>query len=163
WQRPGSPIMDKRGNHHSRGLRQELRQIVRRGRQVWRLVPARHKLALGGAALLMAVTSAANTAIPLLLGRLVHQLEQLKRRVGLGLVPDTLFRTALVYLGLIGGVYVLREALNVVRRYFVENTCTRIDRDMTVRVVSHLLKVDLSTLTHEKVGALHGRISRSVD
>src|SRR5262245_43334670 len=34
---------------------------------------------------------------------------------------------------------------------------------MTVRVVGHLLKVNLGNLTHEKVGALHGRISRSVD
>src|SRR5207244_4220595 len=49
------------------------------------------------------------------------------------------------------------------RRYFVETTCTRIDRDMTVRVVSHLMKVDLESLTHEKVGALHGRVTRSID
>ena len=76
---------------------------------------------------------------------------------------DTLFRTALIYLVVIGCVYLLREAINVVRRYFVENTCTRIDRDMTVRVVGHLLKVDMRTFTHEKVGALHGRISRSVE
>ncbi len=152
--------MDK---HNNRSIRQELRLIWRRGRQVWRLVPARHKAALGGAVLLMAVTSAANTAIPLLLGRLVGELEQLKRKVDAGSVPNTLFRVALIYLVVIGCVYLLREAVNVVRRYFVENTCTRIDRDMTVRVVGHLLKVNLGNLTHEKVGALHGRISRSVD
>jgi ATP-binding cassette subfamily B protein len=152
--------MEKLGNY-ARSLRQELRLIGRRGRQVWRLVPPRHKFALGCAAALMAVTSAANTAIPLLLGSLVDHL----RRIA----PDapqaanTLFRTALFFLTLIGAVYLLREAINVVRRYFVENTCTRIDRDMTVRVVGHLLKVDLGHLTHEKVGALHGRISRSVD
>jgi ATP-binding cassette, subfamily B, bacterial len=153
-------MMDK---HNHRSIRQELRLIWRRGRQVWRLVPARHKAALGGAVLLMAVTSAANTAIPLLLGRLVGRLEQLKRDVDAGSVPDTLFRVALTYLVIIGAAYLLREAVNVVRRYFVENTCTRIDRDMTVRVVAHLLKVNLGTLTHEKVGALHGRISRSVE
>ncbi|HZY83199.1 MAG TPA: ABC transporter ATP-binding protein, partial [Gemmataceae bacterium] len=152
--------MDK---HNHRSIRQELRLIWRRGRQVWRLVPARHKAALGGAVLLMAVTSAANTAIPLLLGQLVGKLEHLKRDVDAGSVPDTLFRVALTYLLVVGAVYLLREAINVVRRYFVENTCTRIDRDMTVRVVAHLLKVNLGHLTHEKVGALHGRISRSVD
>ena len=38
---------------------------------VWRLVPSRHKAAFGFAALLMAINAACNTAIPLLLGRLV--------------------------------------------------------------------------------------------
>jgi ATP-binding cassette subfamily B protein len=153
--------MERHGNHRGRSLRLELRLIGRRGRQVWQLVPARHKFALGCAAALMAVTSAANTTIPLLLGSLVDHLQRIP--------PDAqhaandLFRTALTFLTLIGSVYLLREAINVVRRYFVENTCTRIDRDMTVRVVGHLLKVDLGHLTHEKVGALHGRISRSVE
>jgi len=70
---------------------------------------------------------------------------------------------ALFYLGLIGCGYLLREGLNVLRRFLVENACTRIDRDMCVKLVAHLMKVDLSTLTHEQVGALHGRITRSVD
>ena len=34
---------------------------------------------------------------------------------------------------------------------------------MTVRLVSHLLKVDLGALARERVGSLHGRISRSVE
>jgi ATP-binding cassette subfamily B protein len=146
-----------------RGFWRSFRMILRRGRQVWRLVPLRHKVALAAAVVVMAVVSGANTAIPLLLGTLVDQLQRLQRDRQAGGAPDVLFRTAILYLGLIGAVYLIREALNVLRRYMVENTCTRIDRDMTVRVVSHLLKVDLGTLTHEKVGALHGRISRSVD
>jgi ATP-binding cassette subfamily B protein len=153
--------MDRQSNQ-GLGLRQELRLIARRGRHVWRLVPRRHKLALGGAAVLMGMVSAANTSIPLLLGSLVDQLERLSH-ANEGAATDEQFRTALFFLILIGAVYILREAINVARRWFVENTCTQIDRDMTVRVVSHLLKVDLSQLTHEKVGALHGRISRSVD
>ena len=56
----------------------------------------------------------------------------------------------------------LRELLQVVRRYLVENTCTRIERHMSVRVISHLMQADLSELTHEKVGALHGKIFRSI-
>ena len=39
--------------------------------------------------------------------------------------------------------YLVREALNVLRRFLVENTCTRIDKDMCVRLVAHLMKVDL--------------------
>src|SRR5262249_4290684 len=36
------------------------------------------------------------------------------------------------------------------------------EKETTVRVVSHLMKTDLATWTHNKVGALHGRIHRSV-
>jgi ATP-binding cassette subfamily B protein len=133
---------------------------VRRGRQVWKLIPLRHRLALGGAALLMAVTSAANTAIAMLLGQLVDRIKSgTEARVG----PEVMYQAAALFLGLIAGTYLLRELLQVGRRHLVENTCTRIDRDMMVRLVSHLLRVDLSSLTHEKVGALHGRITRSVD
>ena len=53
--------------------------------------------------------------------------------------------------------------MNVLRRFLVEDTCTRIDRDMYVRVVSHLLKVDLGVLAQDQVGALYGRITRGVD
>ena len=66
------------------------------------------------------------------------------------------------FLALIAGAYVLREVLNVIRRYLVENSCTHIEKSMTVLVVSHLMKMDLTTLTEDKVGALQGRISRSV-
>jgi ATP-binding cassette subfamily B protein len=51
----------------------------------------------------------------------------------------------------------------VVRRYIVESTCTRIERDTTVALVAHLMKIDLSSFSHERVGALHGRIQRSVN
>ena len=33
---------------------------------------------------------------------------------------------------------------------------------MTVRLIGHLMRADLATLTTEKIGALHGRIQRSV-
>ena len=58
-----------------------------------------------------------------------------------------------MYLAVIGGAYLVREVMNVLRRFLVEDTCTRIDRDMSVRVVSHLLKVDLSVLAQDQVGA----------
>ncbi|MGL4554113.1 MAG: ABC transporter ATP-binding protein, partial [Gemmataceae bacterium] len=42
------------------------------------------------------------------------------------------------------------------------NTSTRIEKAMTIRVVGHITRMDLGTLTAEKVGALQGRIGRSV-
>lgn len=146
--------------HHSRGFFAELRQMARRGRQAWRLVPRRHKAALGVAALVMALTGVCNTALPVLIGRLVHRIIEGTQA---GLTQEALYRIAAWFLAWIAAAYLLRESLNVLRRYLVENTCTRINRDMNVKLVSHLLKVPLETISQEKVGALHGRILRSVD
>ena len=68
-------------------------------------------MALGGAALIMALTSAGNTALPLLLGRLVDFIPNANDPER----PRTeLYEGALVVLGLIALVYVVREALNVI-------------------------------------------------
>ena len=142
------------------GFWRELRNIARRSGEAWRLVPRGQKLALASAVAVMSVSSAANTAIPLFLGKLVESVNPDTHR---GLTPEALTRTAATYLGIIGAAYVVREALNVLRRFLVENTCTRIDRDLCVQVIAHLMKVDLSAIAHEQVGSLHGRITRSVE
>jgi ATP-binding cassette subfamily B protein len=144
----------------SAGFAAEFRVILARARQVWRLVPRRHKGALGGAVLVMAVTSACCVAVPQLLGHLVDRVQSGVLR---GWPGDALYRTAAWFLGLIALLYLVREGLHVLRRYLVENTCTRVSRDMSVKLVAHLMKVDLATFCQEKIGALHGRIFRSVD
>jgi len=142
------------------GFLREVRSIVKRGVQTWQLVPRSQRGALAGAVLVMAVTSAANTAIPLALGKLVDSVDPARH---LDLARASLLRTAAFYLGIMGAAYLVRESTNVLRRYLVENTCTRIDRDMCVRLVGHLMKADLSVLAQQQVGALHGRIARSVE
>jgi len=144
----------------SEGFRRELRNVAWRGWQVWGLIPRRQKLMLGGSALVMAITSAAGTAIALCVGRLVDAVDRARKA---GLAPAAVYRLALTYLVILGVAYLLREGFNVLRRYLVENTCTRIDKNLCVRIVAHLMKVDLGTLSHEQVGALHGRIHRSVE
>ena len=146
--------------NYKTGLGAEVRLILQRGRQVWRLVPPQHKWALGAAAVVIFGVSVCNVAMPLLLGRLV---DGVQTGVQQGLDHSALYAIALGVLGLLSLTYVVREVLNVLRRYLVENTCTRINREMSVRLVSHLLKIDLAALSQEKVGALNGRIFRSVD
>ena len=143
-----------------RGIWRELRQIGRRGRQVWQLVPWRHRLALGGALVIVSLASAGNTAVAILMGRLVDFVDPKNTQ---GLTPRGIMKGASVYLGLLGLAYLLRESMNVLRRYLVENTCTRINKDMSVRLIAHLMKVDLSILAQDQVGALYGRINRSAD
>ena len=141
------------------GLRKELQLLVRRGKQVWSLVPWEHRGMLCVAGVLMAVTSGASTAVALLLGSLVDQIKggvETEQRAAL-------YRGTLAILGSLAVIYVVRELLHVLRRALVESSCTRINRDMQLRLVGHTLRVDLVSLGAEKVGALHGRIFRSVD
>jgi ATP-binding cassette subfamily B protein len=127
---------------------------------VWRLISWRHRLCLGGALLVMSLASGANTAIALCLGWLV---DAVNPQVHRGETQAALARTATIILGLVGLAYLIRETMNVLRRYLVEEMCTRVDKDMHVRVVSHLMKVELARLEEGQVGALYGRITRSVE
>src|SRR5579871_2090834 len=143
-----------------KGLGSELRLMIKRARQVWRLVPGRRKGALGAAAFIMALISLCNTSVPLLLGKLV---DEVKIGTEQGSTHNDLYRLAAWFLSLIGLAYLLREGLNVLRRYLVDNAYASINRHMSVKLMAHMMKVDLATLSKTKVGALHGRIYRSVE
>jgi ATP-binding cassette subfamily B protein len=141
-------------------FRAELRELVLTAKQVWRTIARRHRWALLGAVGVMAVGGVANTALPLLSGRLV---DRVSTGVTGGEPSGAIVAGATILLGYVLAVVLLRELLQVIRRYLVENTCTRIERHLSVKVVGHLMQADLSQLTHEKVGVLHGRLFRSVD
>jgi ATP-binding cassette subfamily B protein len=142
------------------GAARALRTIGSRSRQVWRLIPWRQRLSLCMALVVMCLSSGANTTIALCLGRLV---DAVSPDVNPAVARESLTRVAAFYLAVIGLCYLVREIMNVLRRYLVEDTCTRIDREVYVRVVSHLMKVDLAILARDQVGALYGRITRGVD
>lgn len=137
----------------------EMRLILSRAAHVWRLVPPRHKVSLGLSAACMAVTSGCATAIALCLGKLI---DGIKSGLEAGASPKALWENANFYLTLLIATYLTRELLNVVRRVFAERTCVNVEKEMAVRLIDHLMRVDLSSLNAEKIGALHGRIQRSV-
>ena len=145
----------------SQRLWHEVRGVARLGRSVWGLIPASQKLGLGAAVGVMMIGSlAAMSAI-----KLIGSVFKLVTRgiVEERLPRDEVLRSALWFLLAIGVAYLIRETMNVLRRFLVERACTRIDKNLCVRLVSHLLEVDLSTLSFEQVGAIHGRIARSVE
>jgi len=144
----------------SHGLWREIRGIIRRGRDVWRLIPAGQKRGLGGAGIVMAIGALANTVIPVQLGSLFAAVQKGSER---DLPRSDLLRLSLTFLAVIGVAYLVRESMNVLRRFLVENVCTRVDKDLCVRLISHLMEVDLATFSHEQVGAIHGKINRSVE
>jgi ATP-binding cassette subfamily B protein len=137
---------------------QELRTTLHRGRQVWGMVAKRDKLVLTSAGLLMAVVAACSTSVKTLLGKLVDSIDVYKTADDV-----TFYRVVGLYLLAMAGLFVMAEVLQVVRKYVVQNTTTRIERDRVVSLVAHLLRVDLADLGRERAGGLQGRISRSVE
>ena len=138
-------------------LLQEIVLIVQRLRDSWFLVARRYRVALGLAGLIMAATSAANISVAMLLGHLVDTVSSGDK------TKDAMLADTWRVLALLACIYVAREAFNVVRRMLVESSCTRLNRDVQLRVVDHVMRLDMQSLGQEKVGALHGKIFRSVD
>jgi len=143
-----------------RKFSQELRFIVFRARQVWRLVGSNRKTALAFAGVIMMLTSAGNAVVALLLGQLM---DTAQRGLQEDMPRQQLMAAAAGILGSIALIYVGREVLNILRRHLVESTAAAINRDMQTRVVGHLLRIRLTAFSSEKIGVLHGRIFRSVD
>lgn len=138
----------------------EASAIWERAKDVWWIVPRQRKYAFAFAGGIMLITSAGNTLVAVLLGRLI---DQIQRGVKEDWTHEQFYWAAGLVLLAISGIYLVRETLNVVRRYLVENAVTRLNKDIQTRLMGHLLRIDLSTLSREKVGALHGKIFRSAD
>src|SRR5262249_46481406 len=132
--------------------------IWQRRKELWRLISRADKLGLIAGVLIMALVAAGGNRIASLLGWCFYRVAAFVWR------PISEFsRVVFVALGVLAGAYIFKESLNLLRRCIVTRTTTAIERNMTVRLVGHLLKVDLGALARERIGSLHGRISRCVE
>lgn len=104
--------------------------------------------------LIMVVTGALTNIPALVLGSLVDTL------VGSGAMP---FATTVPYLLMIMAAILMREALNVLRKYLVEKTCTRVEKSRLVLLVDHMLRLEMDYYSSVQVGALNGQIHRSIN
>lgn len=111
------------------------------------------KVTLVFASFLMLITGILTNLPAVILGRLVDKLVGAK---------NIEFNLAIPFIGLVVGIILVREALTVVRKYFVENIATQTEKKQTVNVIEHLLKTDIATITQQQIGSLHGRIFRSI-
>ncbi|MEY2496739.1 MAG: ATP-binding cassette, subfamily bacterial [Verrucomicrobiota bacterium] len=129
-----------------------------RRREIWRLISRADKLGFISGILIMSLAAAIETGIAILIANFFNRVSKFVGRPAVEWMGYVIMA-----LGILAGAYVLKESLNLLRRWIVTRTTTRIERNMTVRLVSHLLKVDLGALARERIGSLHGRISRSVE
>ncbi len=132
--------------------------VWQRRKQIWRLVSAADKRGFAAGVLIMALAAAVETGIALLIGRIFDRVTGFAGRP-----PSEWIKFVVIALAALAGAYILKESLQVLRRRIVSRTTARIERNMTVRLVGHLLRVDLGALARERIGSLHGRISRSVE
>src|ERR1043166_400859 len=141
--------------HH---IGSELLLIAQRAKRVWKLIGRRERMSLIVATAIMAIAAWLNAQIPVTLGQLGTSMDT-ARKAGAqwGLSEASPLLISLCW------YFLIREVLQVLRKYLVHNTCTLGERDTEVGLVSHLLKVDISVLARDRVGALHGRIRRSIE
>ena len=142
----------------NRSLTGDLSGVWSRRKQIWALVPKADRKGFATAVLIMAACAYVETRIPIAIGEMFQKVLVLKEAVSADLV-----RYSITALSLLAGAYVLKESLNFARRWVVQGTTTRVESTMLVRLVGHLLKVDLGVMAAERVGSLHGRISRCVE
>src|SRR4051794_36867861 len=151
--------MKHEANGNNTGFWTEVRLIAAHARRVWGLISGRDRLALIVALGMMTAMSVCNTVFPILQGKMLDSIQESTSNQE---PANVVYRTAALYLALIAGVFLIREAIQVVRAYIVERTCTQIEKAMTVQVFSHLMRIDLGALTQEKIGAIQGRLTRDV-
>jgi ATP-binding cassette subfamily B protein len=129
-----------------------------RRKQIWQLVSRADKTGFTVGVLISALVAALETIIALLVGDLFDRVSRYEGR------PPSEWKNFVIgALLALAGAYILRESLQLLRRWMLGRTTARIERNITVHLVGHLLKVDLGALARERVGSLHGRISRSVE
>jgi ATP-binding cassette subfamily B protein len=141
----------------SRSLLGDIGIVWQQRRRIWKLLTRADKLGFALGVVITGVVSYIQIQIAVLLGDFFNRVLKLTDQPA-GL--STFVTRALAFLG---GYYVVKESLQLLRRWLTTRTNARIESEMTTRLVGHLLRIDLGALAAERIGALHGRISRSVE
>jgi ATP-binding cassette subfamily B protein len=134
-----------------------IRTITKIGRTSGRVFSAlqrSHKASLLIALFIMLITGGLTNVPALVLGWLVDRMVK---------STSSTFEEMFPYLGIIIVAILLREALTVARKYLVENTCTRVEKDRLVSLVSHMLKLPMDYYSSVQVGSLNGKLQRSLE
>ncbi len=146
------------GQSGSRSPEGELRMLATSAAAVWGLVPNPARYALGVAAVIMAMAAWINAQIPVALGDLANSISSAQSGA-----KHWQLRDAKGFLFLLASMFLLREVLNVARKYLVHKTTTNLDKKIMVDVFSNLMRADIASLSQDRVGALHGRLRRSAE
>jgi ATP-binding cassette, subfamily B, bacterial len=140
-----------------RSLLGDLGVIWTRRKTLWKLLGRPERFRLLGAVFVTGLVAWIQVRIAILIGTFFNDV--LKRSGDAGALSEYVTTALLILLG----YYLVKESLQLLRRWLVARTSSRIESQMTVRLVSHLLRIDLGALASDRIGAMHGRISRAVE
>jgi ATP-binding cassette subfamily B protein len=148
---------EKSSSLPSRSLLGDIGIVWQQRRRIWKLLTRADKLGFALGVVITGVVSYIQIQIAVLLGDFFNRVLKLTDQ------PAALSTFVTRALAFLGGYYVVKESLQLLRRWLTTRTNARIESEMTTRLVGHLLRIDLGALAAERIGALHGRISRSVE
>ena len=135
-------------------LLNELKEISRGFRTTVSFLERKEKINLAISAVLMLFAGFLVNLPAVILGKFVDEIIDLS---------NPTFMVAVPFLVIIIAIILLKEVLTVIRKYLVENIATQTDKKLTVKTVGHLLKTDIVEFINKyQIGALHGRIFRSI-
>jgi len=127
----------------------ELFVIIRNSLWVFSPFKAKQKLLLLFAFILILGSSLLLTLVPSYIGKLIDNINN--------------HEFVKVCLITIGALYLADLVLEIIRKYIVESAATKLLKEFTVKVTSHLLYLDIDWLNKQRSGGLNGRIQRSVE
>jgi ATP-binding cassette subfamily B protein len=123
-------------------------------RDLWTHLSPRDRRLLTLAAVVMLLACALAAVLPVLIGQLVdHVLQGNTVSVSGAARP----------LAVIASLVIVAQTLQVIRRQLVEVVATGFERDIRVMTYGHMLRIDLDHIRHGKVGAIYGRVNRSIE
>ena len=140
-----------------RSLLGDIGVVWARRKTLWKLLGRPERSGLLAAVTITVLVAWIQVRIAILIGRFFNDV--LKRTGDASALSEYVTTALLILLG----YYITKESLQLLRRWLVASTTSRIESEMTVRLVSHLLRIDLGALAADRIGALHGRISRAVE
>ncbi len=132
----------------------EFSSIFIRFRETWAILGRKEKWILRLSLIPMLLHSFAENLISDLGGKIANALNS---------SPNTNWTSiALRFIVLIGICSLARELLFLVRKRMVSAVCTRVERNLTVGLVSHLYRQSLQSVGKDQIGTLHGRAIRGI-
>lgn len=135
-------------------MNKEFQEILTGIKRAISLLSPKNKRSLIIATVIISIAGTLNNLPAIILGRLVDKfINELK-------IP---FNLVTPFLILIIVIILVKETLNVVWKYLIENIATQVDKEQTVNVIKRLLKTDIGGfLYQQQIGSLNGRIFRSI-
>ncbi|MFA6917376.1 MAG: ABC transporter ATP-binding protein [Candidatus Gracilibacteria bacterium] len=132
----------------------EFKEILDGFGKIFRLLQRSEKISLTVATVLMFITGFLVNLPAVILGKFVDKI------IGL---DNAAFTIAIPFLVWIVVIVLVKEILTIIRKYLIENVATQTDKKQTVSVIDHMLKTDIGQFINKyQIGALHGRIFRSI-